>query len=51
MAISLNCKKCPEHENKKCDAQVNNCMCRKCPRNLGVCLITKYCRETESAIM
>lgn len=51
MAISLNCKKCPEYAEKKCDAKAENCMCRKCPRNLGVCLITKYCRETESAIM
>ncbi|MFL0253324.1 hypothetical protein ACJDT4_23230 [Clostridium neuense] len=46
-----NCKHCPEFKDKNCDGKVNDCMCRKCPRNLGQCLTTRYCRETESVIM
>jgi len=44
-----NCSRCPEFNNT-CDGNVNDCMCKKCPRNLGKCLITKYCSETESVI-
>ena len=50
MLIANNCKKCPEYKFNECDAKAENCMCRKCPRNLGACLITRYCRETESVL-
>ncbi|KHD35030.1 alpha/beta hydrolase [Clostridium acetobutylicum] len=45
-----NCKHCDEFKNKACNGEVNDCMCKKCPRNLGQCIVTKYCRETESII-
>ncbi|MCY6372787.1 hypothetical protein [Clostridium ganghwense] len=48
--VKDNCVKCPEFKNKECDGKADGCMCRNCPRNLGECLITKYCRETESVI-
>lgn len=48
--VVFNCKKCPEYINNNCDGKVNNCMCKNCPRNLSQCIITKYCRETESVI-
>lgn len=44
-----NCKNCPEF-NKSCDGKPENCMCKGCPRNLGKCIITKYCTETESVL-
>ncbi|MCR3758996.1 hypothetical protein KYB31_08340 [Clostridium felsineum] len=46
-----NCKHCDELKNGSCDGNVNDCMCKKCPRNLGQCMITRYCRETESVIL
>ncbi|WMJ80031.1 hypothetical protein RBU49_14415 [Clostridium sp. MB40-C1] len=49
-SINNNCKKCPEFLNKDCDGNAGDCICKKCPRNLGECLITRYCRETESVI-
>lgn len=45
-----NCTRCPEYLNRNCKGDAMDCMCRRCPRNLGECLITKYCRETESII-
>lgn len=45
-----NCRRCPQYSNKNCDGDAMECMCRRCPRNLGECLTTKYCRETESII-
>ena len=51
IADGSNCKYCMEYEKQNCDGKVMDCMCRRCPRNLGQCLITRYCRETESAIM
>jgi hypothetical protein len=50
MDIKNNCSKCPEFLEKQCDGKVENCICKKCPRNLGQCIVTKYCRETESII-
>ncbi|GLC30548.1 hypothetical protein [Clostridium omnivorum] len=46
-----NCKNCPEFLDKKCDGKADDCMCRRCPRSLGKCLITRYCSETESALI
>ena len=46
---SNNCKNCPEF-NKSCHGEPENCMCKGCPRNLGKCIITKYCTETESIL-
>ena len=46
-----NCKHCQEYKEKKCDGKADNCICRRCPRNLGSCLILRYCRETESALI
>lgn len=45
-----NCRKCPSFINKKCDGQAADCLCRRCPRNLGKCLMTRYCTETESVL-
>ena len=45
-----NCEKCPEALTKQCDGNASDCMCKRCPRNLGQCLTTRYCRETESII-
>lgn len=46
-----NCNQCPEFESKNCDGKADNCMCYRCPRSLGKCLCTKYCSETESALI
>lgn len=45
-----NCDRCYEKEDNRCDGAVDDCICKKCPRNLGQCLTTRYCRETESII-
>jgi hypothetical protein len=45
-----NCGKCPEILANRCDGKVSDCICKECPRNLGQCLTTRYCRETESII-
>lgn len=47
--IMNNCRTCPEFNNS-CDGESEQCMCRKCPRNLGRCITTKYCSETESVL-
>lgn len=49
MVLNNNCKACPELKNN-CDGKVENCMCKSCPRNLGKCIITRYCTETESVL-
>jgi hypothetical protein len=46
-----NCKYCTEYKEDNCDGNDNGCMCKKCPRNLGQCIITRYCRETESVLL
>lgn len=48
--IGGNCGKCPDYLGNKCDGKDGICMCRRCPRNLGKCIITKYCSETESIL-
>ncbi|MBU3210694.1 hypothetical protein [Clostridium algidicarnis] len=48
--IENNCKVCPEYINNNCEGGALDCMCLKCPRNLGKCMITKYCTETESIL-
>jgi hypothetical protein len=45
-----NCKNCPDFLNENCDGKATDCMCRRCPRSLGKCLITRYCSETESVL-
>lgn len=45
-----NCKYCPEYEMKTCDGKAEECICRRCPRSLGKCMITRYCSETESVL-
>ncbi|WP_461207749.1 hypothetical protein [Clostridium sp. DL1XJH146] len=50
MIVAENCKRCDLFKNKQCNGDATDCMCRNCPRNLGECLITKYCRETESVL-
>ncbi len=47
--INNNCKLCPEFM-KDCNGEVEDCMCKRCPRNLGKCLVTRYCTETESIL-
>lgn len=44
-----NCRFCPEFR-KNCDGGTSDCICYRCPRNLGQCLVLKYCRETESVL-
>lgn len=48
--VVYNCEKCPDFKQNKCDGKEVNCMCKKCPRNLGQCLTVRYCRETESVL-
>jgi hypothetical protein len=45
-----NCKGCPDFTENKCDGKTEDCICRRCPRNLGKCITTKYCTETESIL-
>lgn len=49
--IADNCKVCPDFKDSKCDGQAQDCMCKRCPRSLGKCIITKYCTETESILI
>ncbi|SHI06970.1 hypothetical protein [Clostridium grantii] len=48
--VQENCTRCTLYKNNECDGNVIDCMCKNCPRNLGQCLITRYCRETESVL-
>lgn len=48
--INSNCKKCKDFEEQKCSGDLRDCMCRFCPRNLGVCIKMRWCRETESSM-
>lgn len=48
--INSNCKKCPDLSEQKCDGELSDCMCRFCPRNMGICIKMRWCRETESSI-
>lgn len=51
LKYGYNCKHCKEYREKSCDGTASDCMCRRCPRNLGQCLTVRYCRETESVLM
>lgn len=44
-----NCRFCPEYK-KSCSGEARDCLCFRCPRNLGQCIAVKYCRETESVL-
>ncbi|CAM3052282.1 hypothetical protein HAHI6034_12910 [Hathewaya histolytica] len=48
--IAKNCLSCPEFKTQNCKGNAKDCMCLKCPRNLGECIIVRYCRETESPL-
>lgn len=48
--VQENCTRCTLYKNNECDGNAIDCMCKNCPRNLGQCLITRYCRETESVL-
>lgn len=48
--LAKNCVGCPELESGTCKGNDEGCMCLKCPRNLGECIIVRYCRETESPL-
>lgn len=48
--VPKNCESCPERTKGQCDTLTDKCMCKRCPRNLPECLITRYCRETESIL-
>lgn len=45
-----NCSKCKEFFEEECIENDGPCMCKDCPRNLGKCVVTKWCSETESAL-
>lgn len=47
--LAENCKHCPEY-GSTCEGNDAGCICFRCPRNLGQCIIIKYCRETESVL-
>lgn len=47
--LYTNCRFCPEYK-KTCFGGAQDCLCYRCPRNLGQCLLVKYCRETESVL-
>ena len=44
-----NCRYCPLYGDT-CDGQAADCLCLRCPRNLGQCIRVRYCRETESIL-
>lgn len=48
--INSNCNKCIKLLKSNCDGKADNCICRKCVRNIEKCIITKYCSETESIL-
>lgn len=48
--ISRNCGQCPDF-GEKCNGGDIYCMCLECPRDLATCIVTKYCRETESILI
>ncbi|GAA0071595.1 hypothetical protein UT300003_31200 [Clostridium sardiniense] len=48
--IAVNCGDCPEKRDGNCDGKDLQCVCFKCPRKLSECIVTKYCRETESVL-
>ena len=43
------CRYCPLY-GETCDGQAAECLCLRCPRNLGQCIRVRYCRETESIL-
>lgn len=45
-----NCSNCVDFKNKKCLGEDDECICMRCPRNIGKCMITHYCSETESVL-
>lgn len=44
-----NCRYCPLY-GKTCEGRAVDCLCLRCPRNLGQCVRVRYCRETESIL-
>jgi len=50
MLVNRNCGHCPDFK-KKCAGGDSSCMCLGCPRDLATCIVTKYCRETESVLI
>ncbi|MEG1004511.1 hypothetical protein [Clostridium sp.] len=48
--VGVNCLECPEKKSGNCDGNDLQCVCFKCPRKLSECIVTKYCRETESVL-
>lgn len=44
-----NCRYCPLY-GQTCDGRAADCLCLRCPRNLGQCVRVRYCRETESIL-
>lgn len=44
-----NCRHCPLF-GQSCDGNAPDCLCLRCPRNLGQCIRVRYCRETESVL-
>ncbi|WP_050606189.1 hypothetical protein [Clostridium niameyense] len=45
-----NCDKCKQVLKLDCNKKVDNCICKRCPRNIEKCIITRYCSETESTL-
>lgn len=47
--LADNCRHCPEL-GSTCQGNDASCLCFRCPRNLGQCILLRYCRETESVL-
>lgn len=47
---SSNCRRCKEYLGEECVEKDGRCMCKDCPRNLGKCITTRWCSETESPL-
>ncbi|WP_291964575.1 hypothetical protein [Caloramator sp.] len=48
--VNSNCKKCIYFKEGKCNGEDVSCICKFCPRNLSICITTRWCRETESPV-
>jgi hypothetical protein len=48
--VNSNCRKCREYFGTECVEKEGRCICKDCPRNLGKCIVTRWCSETESAL-
>lgn len=48
--INSNCSKCREYFKQQCVEETGRCICKDCPRDIHYCILTRWCRETESPL-